>query len=44
VYAQQHWISILNPSAETFDGIVKPLLAEAHGRIAKTRAKNQAAG
>ena len=42
VYAQQHWISILNPSAETFDGIVKPLLVEAHDRIAKTRAKNQA--
>ena len=39
VYAQQHWVSILNPSAETFDTVVKPLLSEAHDRLAATRAR-----
>jgi hypothetical protein len=34
VYAQQHWVSILNPGAETFQTVVKPLLTEAHDRIA----------
>jgi hypothetical protein len=33
VYAKQRWICILNPSQETFDEIVKPLLAEAYARI-----------
>jgi hypothetical protein len=32
VYAKQRWICILNPSQETFDEIVKPLLA-AYARI-----------
>jgi hypothetical protein len=41
VYAQQHWISILNPSTATFDAVVKPLLIEAHDRIAKTRARHR---
>jgi len=44
VYAQQHWISILNPSAETFETVVKPLLLEAHDRIATTRARHRSAG
>ncbi len=44
VYAQQHWVSILNPSDETFDAIVKPLLAEAHDRVADTRARHRTAG
>ena len=44
VYAQQHWISILNPSAETFDTVVKPLLKEAHDRIAATRARHRNGG
>ena len=35
VYALQHWVSILNPSEETFDTVVKPLLDEAHERVAK---------
>ena len=38
VYAKQRWLSILNPSRETFEGVVKPLLAEAHERLAKPRA------
>jgi len=29
-YAAQSWISIISPSAATFDTIVRPLLAEAH--------------
>lgn len=37
VYARPHWISILNPSAETFERVVEPLLAEAHERLARTR-------
>lgn len=37
VYAKQLWISILNPSRQSFDEQVKPLLAEAHGRIARSR-------
>ena len=31
VYARQHWVCVLNPSAATFEA-VRPLLAEAHGR------------
>ncbi|HEU4671566.1 MAG TPA: DUF6194 family protein [Candidatus Limnocylindrales bacterium] len=36
VYAAQRWIAILNPSRGTFDEIVKPLLVEAHDRLART--------
>jgi uncharacterized protein (DUF1810 family) len=35
VYAAHHWACILNPSTETFDRVVKPLLDEAHDRVAK---------
>ena len=35
VYALQHWVCILNPSEETFDTVVKPLLDEAYERVAK---------
>jgi hypothetical protein len=31
VYGPNHWVSVLNPSDETFNA-VKPLLAEAHTR------------
>ena len=34
VYAAQHYISILNPSATTFDETIRPLLAEAFERVA----------
>ena len=37
VYAKQRWIAILNPSRHTFDGIVRPLIAEAYERLARTR-------
>ena len=39
VYAMQHWISILNPSETTFHEVVKPLLAEAHERVARGHRK-----
>jgi hypothetical protein len=39
VYAMQHWVSILNPSEATFDKVVKPLLDEAHERVARARPK-----
>jgi hypothetical protein len=35
VYAKQRWLSILNPSRSSFDEVVKPLLAEAHDRLAR---------
>jgi hypothetical protein len=35
VYAKQRWLAILNPSRRTFDEVVKPLIAEAHERLAK---------
>jgi hypothetical protein len=37
VYAKQRWIAILNPSLETYEELVKPLLAEAHARLASPR-------
>lgn len=35
VYGTQHWVCILNPSEATFDKVVKPLLDEAHERVAR---------
>ena len=42
VYAKQRWISILNPSDDTFRDVVLPLLAEAHDRLAAQRARHEA--
>ena len=40
IYAPQQWICILNPSDATFDAVLKPLLNEAHERVApKTDAR-----
>ena len=44
VYAKQHWVSILNPTAETFQTRVEPLLREAHDRLAAPRARHSTAG
>jgi hypothetical protein len=38
-YARQHWICIVSPTRHTFDSTVKPLLAEAHARVAKSATK-----
>lgn len=37
VYARQRWLSILNPSRQSFEQIVKPLIAEARERLARQR-------
>jgi hypothetical protein len=37
VYAKQRWIGVLNPSRETFEQVVKPLVAEAYERMARSR-------
>lgn len=37
VYARQRWIAIVNPSRATFDEVLKPLIAEAHDRLAHPR-------
>ncbi len=42
VYAPQLWVCVLNPSAETFEG-VKPLLAEAYSIVANRYARSHAA-
>ena len=41
VYAKQRWVSILNPSDATFRDVVLPLIAEAHDRLASTRARHR---
>jgi Family of unknown function (DUF6194) len=40
VYGKQLWISILNPSDATFRDVVRPLLTEAHDRLAAERARH----
>jgi hypothetical protein len=40
VYGQQHWISIVNPSDETYAEVVAPLLALAHDRLAAVHARH----
>ena len=42
VYARQLWLAILNPSAQTFEDVVKPLLAEAYQRLAAQQARRAA--
>jgi Family of unknown function (DUF6194) len=37
VYAKQRWIAILNPSWSSFESVVKPLIAEAHERLVKSK-------
>ena len=40
VYAKQRWVAILNPSARSFEEIVKPLLAETHERVAAQQSRS----
>ena len=42
VYAKQLYVSILNPTTETFESMIKPLLEEAHARTAAQFARRQA--
>jgi hypothetical protein len=39
VYAPQSWVCILNPSAETFQTVVQPILAEAYERAVSRHAR-----
>src|SRR5579872_166306 len=41
VYAKELWVCVLNPSRRTFEEHVKPLLAEAHERLARARRRRQ---
>ena len=41
VYARQRWIAIVNPSRATFDAVLRPLLAEAHDRLATPPARRR---
>ena len=41
IYGQQLWISVLNPSHETFEGTGVPLIALAHDRLAATHARHR---
>lgn len=42
VYGRQYWVSILNPSAATFETVVQPLLAEAYDLAVAKYAKRAA--
>jgi hypothetical protein len=42
VYGRQYWVCVLNPSAETFQKLVQPLLAEAYDRDVSKYAKRAA--
>lgn len=43
VYGRMYWVSILNPSRETFEARVRPLLSEAYEQDVKKHSKRQAA-
>jgi hypothetical protein len=42
VYGRQYWICVLNPSAATFETVIRPLLAEAYERDVSKHAKRAA--
>jgi hypothetical protein len=44
VYAAHHWACILNPSNETFDRVITPLLDDAHDRVARAAKAKQRVG
>jgi hypothetical protein len=37
VYAKELWVCVLNPSRQTFEEHVKPLIAESYERLARAR-------
>jgi hypothetical protein len=37
IYAKELWVCVLNPSRQTFQEQVKPLIAESHERLARAR-------
>ena len=40
VYGRQLWLSIVSPSADTFETVIRPLLAGAYERLAAQRARH----
>ena len=42
VYGRMYWVCVLNPSAETFQEVVRPLLAEAYDMDVSKHAKRAA--
>jgi hypothetical protein len=42
IYGSMYWVCILNPSAATFEAVVRPLLAEAYDRDVRKHAKRAA--
>jgi hypothetical protein len=44
VYGRMYWVCVLNPSLETFDTTIRPLLAEAYERDIKKHAKRARRG
>ncbi len=41
VYAAQHWVSIVNPSATALETVIVPLLDEAYERLAAQEARSR---
>jgi Family of unknown function (DUF6194) len=37
VYAKELWVCVLNPSRQTFEELVKPIIAESYQRLAQAR-------
>jgi len=44
VYGRMYWVCVLNPSAATFEAVVRPLLAEAYDLAVSKYAKRAARG
>jgi hypothetical protein len=44
VYAAQRWVCVVCPSDATFERLVTPLLAEAHGIVASRRERRNGSG
>jgi hypothetical protein len=42
VYGRMYWVCVLNPGAETFQEVVRPLLAEAYDRDVSKHTKREA--
>jgi len=41
-YAKQRWVAIVNPTRQTFDEQLRPLLDEAHQKLARTLRRSPA--
>jgi hypothetical protein len=41
VYAKQLWVAVVNPTRQTFESTIKPLLDEAYSRLARGRPQSR---